>query len=79
MPFSVHTMAWLGEHHAFVVEEFLQNGCSPRHISTFKERSTNKISGTGLTITIGNFTKQKHHIYLKIENIYNTYSFSGWS
>jgi hypothetical protein len=28
MPFSDHTMAWLGEHHAFVVEEFVQNGGS---------------------------------------------------
>jgi hypothetical protein len=29
MPFSVHTMAWSGEHRAFVVEEFIQNGGSP--------------------------------------------------
>jgi hypothetical protein len=28
MPFSIHTMAWLGEHCAFVVEEFIQNGGS---------------------------------------------------
>jgi hypothetical protein len=26
MPFSVHAMAWSGEHRAFVVEEFIQNG-----------------------------------------------------
>jgi hypothetical protein len=29
MPFSVHTMAWLGDHSAFVVKEFNQNGGSP--------------------------------------------------
>jgi hypothetical protein len=29
MLFSVHTIAWSGEHHAFVVEEFIQNGGSP--------------------------------------------------
>jgi hypothetical protein len=29
MPFSVHTMAWSGEHRAFVAEEFIQNGGSP--------------------------------------------------
>jgi hypothetical protein len=25
MPFSVHTMAWSGEHRAFVVEELIEN------------------------------------------------------
>jgi hypothetical protein len=29
MPFSVHTMAWSGEQHFYVVEEFIQNGSSP--------------------------------------------------
>jgi hypothetical protein len=29
MPFSIHTMAWSGEHRAFVVEEFIQSGGSP--------------------------------------------------
>jgi hypothetical protein len=29
MPFTVHTMALLDEHRAFVVEEFIQNGGSP--------------------------------------------------
>ena len=29
MPFSVHNMAWSGEHRAFVVEEFIANGGSP--------------------------------------------------
>jgi hypothetical protein len=29
MPFSVHTMAWSGEHRALVVEEFIQNGGLP--------------------------------------------------
>ena len=29
VPFSVYTMAWLGEHRAFIVEEFLKNGGSP--------------------------------------------------
>jgi hypothetical protein len=29
MPFSVHTMAWSGEHRDFVVEGFVQNGGSP--------------------------------------------------
>jgi hypothetical protein len=29
MPFSVHTAPWSGEHRAFVVEEFIQNGGSP--------------------------------------------------
>ena len=29
VPFSVYTMAWLGEHRAFVVEEFIKNGGSP--------------------------------------------------
>jgi hypothetical protein len=29
MPFSVRTMLWSGEHRAFVVEEFIQNGDSP--------------------------------------------------
>jgi hypothetical protein len=29
MPFSVHAMAWSGEHRALVVEEFIQNGGSP--------------------------------------------------
>ena len=29
MPFSVYTMVWLGEHRAFIVEEFIKNGRSP--------------------------------------------------
>ena len=29
MPFSVYTMAWLGEHRAFIVDEFIKNGGSP--------------------------------------------------
>ena len=29
VPFSVYTMAWLGEHWAFIVEEFIKNGGSP--------------------------------------------------
>jgi len=29
MPFSVYTMAWLGEHRAFIVQEFIKNGGSP--------------------------------------------------
>jgi len=29
VPFSVHTMAWLREHQAFIVEEFIKNGGSP--------------------------------------------------
>ena len=29
MPFSVYTMTWLGEHRAFIVEEFIKNGGSP--------------------------------------------------
>jgi len=29
VPFSVCTMAWLGEHRAFIVEEFIKNGGSP--------------------------------------------------
>jgi hypothetical protein len=29
MPFSVYTMAWSGEHQAFIVEEFIRNGGSP--------------------------------------------------
>ena len=29
VPFSVYTMAWLGEHQAFIVEEFIKNGGSP--------------------------------------------------
>ena len=29
VPFSVYTMAWLGEHRAFIVEEFIKNGRSP--------------------------------------------------
>ena len=29
VPFSVYTMAWLGEHQAFIVEEFIKNGRSP--------------------------------------------------
>jgi len=29
VPFSVYTMAWLGEHRAFIVEEFIKNGGSP--------------------------------------------------
>jgi hypothetical protein len=29
MPFSIHTMAWSGEHRTFVVEELIQNGGSP--------------------------------------------------
>ena len=28
-PFSVYTMAWSGEHQAFIVEEFIRNGGSP--------------------------------------------------
>ena len=27
--FSVYTMAWSGEHRAFIVEEFIKNGGSP--------------------------------------------------
>ena len=29
IPFSMYTMAWLGEHLAFIVEEFIKNGGSP--------------------------------------------------
>jgi hypothetical protein len=29
MVFSMYTVAWSGEHLAFVVEEFIQNGGSP--------------------------------------------------
>ena len=29
VPFSVCTMAWSGEHRAFIVEEFIKNGGSP--------------------------------------------------
>ena len=29
VPFSVFTMAWSGEHRAFIVEEFIKNGGSP--------------------------------------------------
>ena len=29
VPFSVYTMAWSGEHRAFIVEEFIINGGSP--------------------------------------------------
>ena len=29
VPFSVYTMAWSGEHQAFIVEEFIKNGGSP--------------------------------------------------
>ena len=29
VPFSIYTMAWWGEHRAFIVEEFIRNGGSP--------------------------------------------------
>jgi len=29
VPFSVYTIAWLEEHRAFIVEEFIKNGGSP--------------------------------------------------
>jgi len=29
VPFSVYSVAWLGEHRAFIVEEFIKNGGSP--------------------------------------------------
>jgi hypothetical protein len=29
VPFSVYTIAWSGEHRAFIVEEFMKNGGSP--------------------------------------------------
>ena len=29
VPFSVYTMAWSGEHRAFIVEEFIKNGGLP--------------------------------------------------
>jgi len=29
VPFSVYAMAWLGEHRAFIVHEFIKNGGSP--------------------------------------------------
>ena len=29
VPFSVYTMAWSGEHQAFIAEEFIRNGGSP--------------------------------------------------
>ena len=29
VPFSMYTMAWLAEHRAFIVEEFIKNGGSP--------------------------------------------------
>ena len=29
VPFAVYTMAWSGEHPAFIVEEFIKNGRSP--------------------------------------------------
>jgi hypothetical protein len=58
MPYLVHSMPWSGEHSAFIVEDFIQNGNSPRNISAFRfqAESTNKISIAGLTVTLGNFT-----------------------
>jgi hypothetical protein len=53
MPFSLQTMAWLGEHRAIVVEEFIQNGDND---AACLSQSANKISGNGLTVTLGNFT-----------------------
>jgi hypothetical protein len=53
--FSVRTMAWSGEHCAFVVKELIQNGGSPIMTACLSQ-STNKISGIGLTITLENFT-----------------------
>jgi hypothetical protein len=44
MPFLVQTMAWSGEHRAFVFEEFIQNGGSP--IMTQNSQQTNKTSPT---------------------------------
>ena len=29
VPFLIYTMAWLGKHRAFIVEEFIRNGGSP--------------------------------------------------
>jgi len=29
VPFSVYTMVWLGEHRAFIVEDFIKNGGLP--------------------------------------------------
>jgi hypothetical protein len=38
MPFSVHTMAWSGEHCAFVVKELVQNGGLPMTQHAFRIR-----------------------------------------
>jgi len=32
VPFSVYTMAWLGEYRAFIVQEFIRNGGFPGHV-----------------------------------------------
>jgi len=29
VPFSIYAIVWLGEHRAFIVEEFIKNGGSP--------------------------------------------------
>jgi hypothetical protein len=55
---AVHSsqMACSGEQRAFLVEEFIQNGGSPIMTQGGLSQSTNKISGTGLSVTLGNFT-----------------------
>jgi hypothetical protein len=36
MPFSVHTMAWSGEHRTYVVEKLIKNGGSPMMQRAFR-------------------------------------------
>ena len=51
MPFSVHNMAWSGEHRAFVVEEFIANGGSPIATAaclSYSFRAQSKRSCSGL-------------------------------
>ena len=36
VPFSVYTMAWSGEHRAFIVEEFIKNGGFPGHVISLR-------------------------------------------
>jgi len=36
VPFSMYTMAWLGEHRAFIVDEFIKIGGFPGHVISLR-------------------------------------------
>ena len=50
MPFSVYTLAWLGEHRAFIVVEFIKNGGFPGHVISLRGDIGRPLRSPDLTI-----------------------------